>query len=93
MHTPWVKLKLMEFDKRSVSANKYGKSYERKCISGFMSTSDVLKVLKIAGAVAECNLRNFKTSRVTINLEMHKQVHTIFFYYIFNKITQSLTLL
>ena len=43
-----------------------------------MGTSDVLKVLKIARAVGEYNLRTFKTSRVTINYEMHKQVHTIF---------------
>ena len=39
----------------------------------------VLKVLKIARAVGECNLRTFKTSRVTINHEMHEQVHTIFY--------------
>ena len=58
--------------------NKYRKSYERECISWFMGTSDVLKVLKIARAVGECNLRTFKTSRVTINHEMHEQVHTIF---------------
>ena len=32
-----------------------------------MGTSDVLKILKIARAVGECNLRTFKTSRVTIN--------------------------
>ena len=44
-----------------------------------MGTSDVLKVLKIARAVGECNLRTFKTSRVTINHEMHEQVHTIFY--------------
>ena len=50
--------------------------------------SDVLKVLKIARAIGECNLRTFKTSRVTINHEMHEQVHTIF-YYILNKITQT----
>ena len=58
---------------------KYRKSYERKCISWFMGTSDVLKVLKIAQAIGECNLRTFKTSRVTINHEMHEQVHTIFY--------------
>ena len=40
--------------------NKYRKSYERECISGFMSTSDVLKVLKTARAAGECNLRTFK---------------------------------
>ena len=44
-----------------------------------MGTSDVLKVLKIARAVGECNLRTFKTSRVTINHEMHEQVHTIIY--------------
>ena len=44
-----------------------------------MGTSDVLKVLKNARAVGECNLRTFKTSRVTINHEMHEQVHTIFY--------------
>ena len=38
----------------------YRKSYERECISGFMSTSDVLKVLKIARAVGECNFENFQ---------------------------------
>ena len=43
---------------------KYRKSYERKCISWFMGTSDVFKVLKIARAVGECNLRTFKTSRL-----------------------------
>ena len=31
----------------------YKKSYERKCISGFMSTTDVLKVLNIALAVGD----------------------------------------
>ena len=58
--------------------NMYRKSHERECISWFMGTSDVLKVLKIARAVhvGECNLRTFKTSRVTIN---HEQVHTIFY--------------
>ena len=44
-----------------------------------MGTSDVLKVLKIARAVGECNLRTFKTSQVTINHEMHEQVHTVFY--------------
>ena len=57
----------------------YRKSYESECISWFMGTSDVLKVFKIARAVGECNLRTFKTSRVTINHEMHEQVHTIFY--------------
>ena len=28
---------------------------------------------------SECNLRTFKTSRVTINPEMHEQVHTIIY--------------
>ena len=44
-----------------------------------MGTSDVLKVLKIARAVGECNLRTFKTSRVTINHERYEQVHMIFY--------------
>ena len=44
-----------------------------------MGTSDVLKVLKIARAIGKCNLRIFKTSRVTINHEMHEQVHTVFY--------------
>ena len=44
-----------------------------------MGTSDVFKVLKIARAVGEDNLRTFKTSIVTINHEMHEQVHTIFY--------------
>ena len=37
------------------------------------------KVLKIARAVGKCNLRTFKTSRVTINPQMHEQVHAIFY--------------
>ena len=45
-----------EYEER-VTNNKYRKSYERECISWFMGTSDVLKVLKIAWAVGECNLR------------------------------------
>ena len=57
---------------------KYRKSYECEGISGFMSTSDVLKILKIARVTGESNLRTFKTSQVTINPEMHEQVHTIF---------------
>ena len=43
-----------------------------------MNTSDVFKVLKIARAKGECNLRTFKTSRVTINSKMQEQVHVIF---------------
>ena len=46
-----------------------------------MGTSDVLKVLKIAGAIGECNLRIFKTSQVTINHAMHKQENMIFLLY------------
>ena len=57
----------------TIQYNTYRKSYERECISGFMSTSDVLKFLKIARAVGECNLRTFKTSRVLINPEMHSR--------------------
>ena len=70
---------LLDILLRNAVLNKYRKSYERECISGFMSTSDVLKVLKIARAVGDCNLRTLKTSRVTINPEMHEQVHTIFY--------------
>ena len=44
----------------------YRKSYERECITWYMGTSDVLKVFKIARAAGECNLRTWKTSRVTI---------------------------
>ena len=47
--------------------------------SAFRGLSEVLKVLKIARAVGECNLRTFKTSRVTINHEMHVEVHTILY--------------
>ena len=54
-----------------------------------MGTSDVLKVLKIARAVGECNLKTFKTSRVTINHEMHGQVHTFFYLLYSLKITQT----
>ena len=51
------------------------KSYECECISGFMSTSDVLNI--------ECNLRTFKTSRVTINPEMHYiYIHIYIYIYI-----------
>ena len=59
--------------------NTYRKSYERECISWFMGTSDVLKVLKIARAV-------------TINHEMHEQVHTIF-YLLYSQQNYSHTLL
>ena len=34
-----------------VGSNSYRKPHERECISGFMSPSDVLKILKIARAV------------------------------------------
>ena len=54
-----------------------------------MGTSDVLKVLKIARAVGECNLGTFKTSRVTINHEMHEQVHTIFYLLYSQQIAQT----
>ena len=57
-----------------------------------MGTSDVLKVLKIARAVGECNLRTFKTSLVPINHEMHEQVHTIF-YLLYTPQNYSITLL
>ena len=46
---------------------------------GMMNASNVLKVLKIARAVGECNLKIFKASRVTLNQEMHVQVETIFY--------------
>ena len=75
-----------------VSRDKYRKSYERECISWFMGTSDVLKVLKIARAVGECNLGIFKTSRVTINHEMHEQVHMIF-YLLYSRQNYSIALL
>ena len=70
----------------------YRKSYERQFISWFMGTSDVLKVLKIALAYGSCNLRTFKTSRVTINHEMHEQVYTIF-YLLYSQQTYSNALL
>ena len=44
--------------------DKYRKSYERECISGFMML---------------CNLRNFKTSRVTIDSEMHSRSYDFLF--------------
>ena len=43
-----------------------------------MATSDVLKVQKYARAVCECIFRTFRTSPVSINQEVHEQVHTIF---------------
>jgi len=36
-----------------------------------------LKVVKIAQAAGECNMRTFKTSQVTINHEMYEQVHSV----------------
>ena len=63
----------------TIQYNTYRKSYERECISWFMGTSDVLKVLKIARAV-------------TINHEMHEQVHTIF-YLLYSQPNYSHTLL
>ena len=52
-----------------------------------------MKVLKIARAVGECNLRTFKTSRVTINHEMHVQVHTLFYlFYSVGKLLKRATL-
>ena len=75
-----------------IQTDKYRKSYERECISWFMGSSDVLKVLKIARAIGECNLRTFKTSRVTINHEMHEQVHTIF-YLLYSRQNYSIALL
>ena len=74
------------------SINKYIKSYERECISWYMGTSDVLKVLKLARAGGDCNLRTFKTSRVTINHEMHEQLDTIF-YLLYSKQNYSNALL
>ena len=49
-----------------------------------MGKSDVLKVLKIARAAGECNLRTFKTSRVTIYHEMHERSYD-FLFIIFSK--------
>ena len=57
-----------------------------------MGISDVLKVLKILRAVSDCNLRTWKTSLVTINHEMHEQVHTIF-YLVYSKQNYSNALL
>ena len=57
-----------------------------------MGTSDVLKVLKLARAGGDCNLRTFKTSRVTINYEMHEQLDTIF-YLLYSKQNYSNALL
>ena len=71
----------------------YRKSYECECIARFMRTSDVLKVLKIAQAIGECNLNTFKISRVTINHEMHEQVYTIFYLlHVYTQQNQSITL-
>ena len=53
-------------ENQQVPRSKYRKSYERDCISGFMST----KLSK---------LRTFKTSRVTTNPEMHEQDHANFY--------------
>ena len=49
----------------------------------FMSTNDVLNIVQIARAVkCKCNLRNFKTSRVTINHEIMCTIKFILFYII-----------
>ena len=55
------------------------------------SSSDVLKVLKIAQTLASAILRTFKTSRVTINHEIYVRAgsYDFLFNYIFNKITQT----
>ena len=66
------------------SSYMYRKSYERECITWYMGTSDVLKVLKIARAAGECNLRTWKTLRVTIYHEMHERSYD-FLFIIFSK--------
>ena len=76
----------------------YRKSYERECITWYMVTSDVLKVLKIARAAGECNLRTWKTSRVTIYHEMHERSYDFLFIifsknYLKNKENATVTLL
>ena len=43
--------------------------------------SFVLKVLKIARSVGECNLRTFKTSFVPINKEMHSSSYDFQYFY------------
>ena len=52
-----------------------------------MGTSDVLKVLKIARAVGECNLRTFKTSLVPINHEIHSRSYD--FLYLLHPINKT----
>ena len=47
-----------------------------------MGTTDVLKFPKIAQAKGSCIL--FKTSRETINHEIHEQIHMIFLFIIFS---------
>ena len=56
----------------------YRKSHERECISGFMGTSDVLKVFKIARAVGECNLKNFQSITSDHKSRNARAVHAIF---------------
>ena len=48
------------------NCSKYRKSYERECISGFMSTSDVLKVLKIRRVQFE-NFQNITSDHKSRN--------------------------
>ena len=62
------------------------KSYERGCLSRSMGTSGVFKVLKIAGAASECNLKTLKTSPVTIYHELHKRSYYFLFIIVSTKL-------
>ena len=64
---------------RAISMHFYRKSYERECISWYMGTSDVFQVLRTARAAGKCNLRTWKTSRVTIYHEMYERSYDFLF--------------
>ena len=56
----------------------FRKSHEREYISWFMGTTDVLKVLKIARAVGERNLKKFPKITIDHKSGNARAVHEIF---------------
>ena len=54
-----------------------------------MGTSDVFKVLKIAPAAGECNLKTLKALRLNTYHEMHERSFDFFVYNILNKIIKE----
>ena len=81
---------MIKVELSTLMCNKYRKSYEHECISWCMGTSNIFKVLKIARARGECNLRTLKISRVTIYHEMHDPSCVFLFIIFSTKINWSL---